>query len=114
MTPAPIPRARRILGRLLAAGLAGLGGLTTLLGAGLSLIGLCCSAPAPAAAGAGVATTTAGAAADGPATWPFLTAGAALFTAAWLLHRRTARQGCRPSPGQPQPERPAAKDHPGW
>jgi hypothetical protein len=104
MTPAPAPhRARRILARLVAAGLAALGALSALLGAGLSLIGLCCGGPALVAAAA--AGTTAAAAPGGAAAWPFLAIGAALITAAWLLHRCTARPGCCPprTPASPPP-----------
>lgn len=59
----------------------------------MSLIGLCCGGALVAAGAA-----TAGAAVGGSATWPFLTAGVALLTAAWLVHRRTTRQGCCPPP----------------
>ncbi|GAA3136997.1 hypothetical protein [Kribbella aluminosa] len=89
-----MPRARRILGRLLAAVLAGLGGLAGLLGTGLTMIGMCCAAPALTAA-------TDGAAVDGPAVWPFFTATAVLFTTAWLLYQRTARR-CPASPERPR------------
>lgn len=92
---------RRTASYAVAAVLAGFAALSTLLGAGLSLIGLCCggavlagSAATVAAAGVGTA-----AAAEGPASWPFFLAGAALAVGAWLVHRRTKPRGCRPRKG---------------
>ncbi|MDX3204698.1 hypothetical protein ACWD4Z_34625 [Streptomyces antibioticus] len=101
-------RLRQVLGHLLTATLAALGALGTALGAGLAMIGLCCGAPALTAAGAGAAAGTAGAVTHGPAVWPFFTAAAVLFAAAWLLHRRTTR---RTSPEQTPASRPHTPDH---
>ncbi|EGG44387.1 hypothetical protein SGM_5202 [Streptomyces griseoaurantiacus M045] len=85
--------------RLLEVTLAGLGALAATLGAGLSLVGLCCGALA--AAGAGTAAT--GAAVLGPWPWLLLTAGATLITAAlFVRRRRTARRDYRlPKPTPP-------------
>jgi hypothetical protein len=89
--------ARRAAGYSVAAGLGGLGALSTLLGAGLSLVGLCCGGAVLAGGAATAGTAGVGtAAAGGPASWPFFAAGAALAVAAWLVHRRTQRRGCRP------------------
>lgn len=90
--------ARRAAGYAVAAVLGGLGALSTLLGAGLSLIGLCCGGAVLAGGAATAGTAGVGtAAADGPASWPFVATGAALAIAAWLVHRRTQRRGCRPT-----------------
>ncbi|MCP3818846.1 hypothetical protein NLX86_12215 [Streptomyces sp. A3M-1-3] len=95
-----LARPRRVLGHLLTATLAALGTLSAALGAGLSLIGLCCGGGALVAAGAGTAAT--GTAVGGPAMWLFQAAGAALITAAWLVRRRqTARRDCCPPRGRP-------------
>ncbi|MFF9143134.1 hypothetical protein ACF09G_37020 [Streptomyces albogriseolus] len=104
-------RLRRVLGHLLTATLAALGALGAALGAGLAMIGLCCGAPALTAAGAGAAAGTAGAVTHGPAVWPFFTAAAVLFAAAWLPHRRITGRGCRTSPEQTPASRPYTPDH---
>ncbi|AEA28799.1 hypothetical protein ABZ628_27385 [Streptomyces diastaticus] len=109
--PNALIRLRRMLGHLLTAALAALGALGTALGTGLAMIGLCCGTPVLTAAGAGAAAGTAGAVTHGPAVWPFFTAAAVLFTAAWLLHRRTTRRGCRTSPEQTPASRPHTPDH---
>jgi len=90
--------ARRAAGYAVAAVLGGLGALSTLLGMGLSLVGLCCGGAALAggAAAAGAAGAGSAAAADGPEAWPFFLTGAALAFGAWLMHRRTRRRGCCP------------------
>lgn len=77
---------RRALGHLLTGTLATLGAMSTALGAGLSMIGLCCTPLAATAAAGGAAAG--GGAAVAPTTWPFWTVGAVLLTAAMLWHRR--------------------------
>jgi len=104
---------RRAAGWALAVVLAGLGSLGAMLGAGLSLVGLCCGGPALTAAGAGAAGAAAAAAAPGEpaAAWLLLAAGAALLTAAaWVYRRQAARHRgsaagrCRRSARAPGPE----------
>jgi hypothetical protein len=94
---------RRVAGAALAAVLAGFGAIGALLGAGLSLVGLCCGGPALAAAGA----AGGGAAAAGvpAAAWLLLAAGAALLAAAFLVYRRLARPRAGPARGCCQPSR---------
>jgi len=88
---------RRAAWWALAVVLAGLGGLGALLGAGLSLIGLCCGGPALAVGGAAAAGAAAGTAPGAPAAaWLLLAAGAVLLAAAaWVSRRQAAR--CRGS-----------------
>ena len=84
---------RRAAGWALAVVLAGLGSLGGLLGAGLSLTGLCCGGPALTAAGA-----AAGAAAPGEpmAAWLLPGAGAALLTAGAAAGEAPGRRDPRP------------------
>ncbi|EGG44380.1 hypothetical protein SGM_5195 [Streptomyces griseoaurantiacus M045] len=103
-----------MLGHLLTATLAALGALGTALGAGLSMIGLCCTGPALATAAAGGAATGAAASVT-PVTWPFWTAGAVLLTAAALWHRRHRTSTCRSRrmpPGSPEQPRPSGPTGP--
>lgn len=81
--------ARRVLDGVVVAVLGGLGALGTLVGTGLSLIGLCCAGPALAAGGVAAVGTGAADAADGAGAhaWPFLAAGVVLLAAAALLAR---------------------------
>lgn len=81
--------ARRVLDGLVVAVLGGLGALGTLVGTGLSLIGLCCAGPALAAGGAAAVGTGAAGAAGGAGAhaWSFLAAGVVLLAAAALLAR---------------------------
>lgn len=107
-TGAPRPARRRsgllrqVAGAALAAVLAGFGAIGALLGAGLSLVGLCCGGPALAVGAAGAAGGGAAAAGAPAAAWLLLAAGAALLTAAFLVYRRLARpragaaRGCCP------------------
>ncbi len=85
--------AGRLTLRLFAVIAAGLGAVAAFIGAGLAMLGLCCGAPL-AVAGAG--TAAAGASVDGPASWPFFLGAAALFAAAWMLHRGASAPTCRP------------------
>ncbi|MGW1888210.1 hypothetical protein [Streptomyces sp. NPDC001970] len=96
--------ARRIASRMLAATLTALGTLTALLGAGLSLIGLCCGG-ALVAAGAGTAAI-----AGTPWAWLFLAAGAVLLAATGSPTADTEFAAARPAPdgqgGDRQPSDP--------
>ncbi|KKD13976.1 hypothetical protein GTY57_25185 [Streptomyces sp. SID5475] len=98
-----------MLGHLLTATFAALGTFGAALGAGLSLIGLCCSGPALATATAGGAATGATATAT-PVTWPLWASGAVLLTAAALWHRRhrtaISRRLPPPSAERPHPSGP--------
>lgn len=93
-SPHVVGAAGRLALRFLAVIAAGLSAVAAFIGAGLATLGLCCGAPL-VAAGAGTAASAAGASAAGPASWPFFLAAAALFAAAWLLHRGATGRTCR-------------------
>ncbi len=93
--------ARRVLDGLVVAVLGGLGALGTLIGTGLSLIGVCCAGPALAAGGAAAVGAGAAGAAGGAGThsWPFLATGVVLLAVAALLARSQTRRN-RPAAGR--------------
>jgi len=90
-----------VLDGLVVAVLGGLGALGTLIGTGLSLIGVCCAGPALAAGGAAAVGAGAAGAAGGAGThaWPFLATGVVLLAVAALLARSQTRRN-RPAAGR--------------